>query len=94
MKAIDPNKEYTYTPDYAPEVTAVFVQPHGPTESMHPSKLPAEYLRKFLKRVDGLEIPEELKGKPLHEILPVKLANDIFLQISRAGKLTEDEERD
>lgn len=92
MKAIDPKKVYEHKPEWAPEVTVYFVQPHGTTIPMNGiNGFMDLYIDKFVTRIDGLEIPEENVKLPWSKLMPVKLANEVFTEISRIAHLEDTE---
>ena len=94
MKFIDPNMEFELVPKSAPDIVVVYRQPSGVTTSTDPSEIPSEYVNKYIVRIEGMEVPEHLKGLPWNSILPVSVANEAFVAIAKQGKLLEDEERD
>ena len=92
MKSVDPKKQYEYRPEWAPEVTVFFVQPHGTTIPMNGiGGFMDLYLDKFVAGIDGLEIPDENKKLPWSHLMPVRLANEVFTEISRISHLEDTE---
>ena len=92
MKFIDPNKELDFKPKSAPGVTAVYRQPSGATISTTTADFYNLYLDRFLVRLEGMEVPESLKGQPWSKILPTTVANGIVAKIIASAHLTEEEQ--
>ena len=95
MKAINPNKKYEYVPEWAKEVTVHYVQPYGSTipTTSDKSGFFDQYLDKFITGIDGLEIPEGAEGSPWSNLIPPRLANEMFIKLS-ALKTLEDTEKE
>lgn len=91
MKAVDPRKRYTYKPDWAPEVTVHFVQPHGPTVARNKGEFFQAYIDLFVVEVEGMEVHEDLKGFPWSDLMPTRLANEVFTEISKLNHLETEE---
>jgi hypothetical protein len=92
MKSVDPTKEYTYTPEWAPEVTVYYCQPFGVTVPLDgKAGFFNLYLDNFIRRIDGLEIPEENMKLPWSKLLPPRLANEMFTKITELAHLEDTE---
>ena len=90
MKSVNPKEDYTYTPEWAPEVTVHYVQPFGTTITSKEGFLDL-YIDKFITKVDGLEIAEGCEGMPWSRLLPPRLSNEMFVKIQSLGKLEPEE---
>ena len=92
MKCVDPTKVYTYTPEWAPELTVYYVQPFGVTVPLDgKAGFFNLYLDNFIRRVGGLEIPDHLLNQPWHKLIPPRLSNEMFTKITELAHLGDDE---
>jgi len=88
MISVDPTKEYTYTPDWAPEVTVYYCQPFGVTVPMDGKNgFFNLYLDSFIRRIDGLEVLAANAKLPWSKLMPPRLANEMFTKITELAHM-------